>query len=153
MAPDIRQHCHEGPAVSKKPFVSGAEIVQTGFTLRRCADAIFRTASVAHIQNRAAEALPGQCLLLGQTEIPLLGAFEHSGKRCLTDVAQMMLRPSEMVTAVNVTIVLQNRHAAARPLKNAQGVLQSKSRSRRFFKNLHFNASDVAIQPKVKNCA
>jgi len=149
MAPDVSQRRHKRPAVFKKLLVSGTEIIQALFTFCSSEDAIFRAAAVAHIQNRAVVALPRQRLLFSPPKSLLAGAVEQHAKRCLANVAQSMLRHREMVAAINISVALQNRHIASLA-KNAERMLQSKGGARSFFKDLDFDAANIAVQPGIK---
>ena len=70
----------------------------------------------------------------------------------LQDIAQLVFRINEMVTGINVAVVLYGQSSPAGPPENAKAWVESHPNLKRDVKKLNKVPRDILAHPLVKDC-
>ena len=143
LAPQGAHFGNERLAVGEEPSVAGTQVVPSRLPVRRHQKAILGAPAIAHGPDLTGLAITGQRLQFGTPERLLGGTVQQLAQRRFPQVPQTMLGVDEVVAAVEVAIVLDDGHAAADFLKDAERVLLPEGRPNRLLEDLHFDLPDV----------
>jgi len=109
------QFLHERSGVAEEAAVALAEVVQAGMAVSSHCKTVFGAAPVACEQKFTLTTSGRQGALLHQTEFELARAVHHLHKSGTADIAQPVLRKDEMVTGIDITIMLDHACMTACP--------------------------------------
>jgi len=102
----------------EEALVTGAQVVQPGFAIRGLDEAVFGTFAMASKTHIAVQAVLRQVFAFIQPEPGLVLGADHLQHVLLPDVAQQVIRLDEVVTGIQVAIVLECQAVTASLIEN-----------------------------------
>src|SRR6185312_11861816 len=139
--------------VVEEEFVAGAEVVEAGFAVGSCEEAVLGALSVAGEADFALVAVAGQGVALGGSEAALLGRADERLHGRLHNVAQLIFRIDEVVAGVEVAVVLEGEGHAAVLAENTKALRHSEPAFESYVEDLDEGLADVAADPLVEDGA
>jgi hypothetical protein len=115
----LSHDAHGRTRVSEEQFQACAKVVLSRVSVAGEYEPIFRTAAVTERPDLAAPALRGERIALIVSELALLGRGDELQQMRLMNVTQSIARFNEVITGVDIAVVLECRAVAARGRVNA----------------------------------
>src|SRR5258705_3776920 len=145
------RHAAHGPVdVVEEHPVSGAQIVQAGFAVRRLAKAVARAFAITGEQHLAVPAIFRQRIELVAAELALSGRGHELEQRRLADIAEQVVGLHVMVAGVKIAIMFDRQRVTASRRKNAGAGLPDPV-GEGGVEGLYKDLSDIAPNPFVKD--
>jgi hypothetical protein len=135
----------------KKCLVPFAKVIKPGFSIGGFNEAVLGTLPIARKEEITFPAKPGQGIPFVLPELSLFFRDCESGHGGLQDVSQEVLRLDEVVTGIQIAIVLQSHAQTAGSPENADGSCPTKPARQSSIKIEYKRQSDITLNPIVKN--
>jgi hypothetical protein len=139
--------------MGKKTPVSRAQVIESSLAVRRKEKTVLRTSAVAHGKYVAGFAKAGEGVKLDPAEGPLSRCLEQLDQGGFPDIPQAMFSIDEVVTGIEVALVLHHRHVATGLSKDTEAMFPAEGCRNRLLEDLNIDSADVLFHPLIENDA
>ena len=137
--------------MAKKRFVSGTQVVKTILAVWGFDKPLLRTSTVAGEFELAPATIVRKCVPFISPELSLLWTLSHLTDGRVGDVPEVVLGVNEVVTRVNITVMLDDHRVAARLSEDAQAGVLSHPTGKSGVEDLDEIFTNVFSHPLVEN--